>query len=129
MLYAGRMQSGRFQFGDGDELSVIAAALLGGTRLFGGVGTVVGSIIWLLGWNTNGTLASLAITDNITGTHDTQLCSFVYDDLGRAGGSNANGWSVDCGSGHWQQYFSYDAFGNISKNSRSLGLRLHFSDR
>lgn len=48
MLYAGRMQSGRFQFGEGDELSVIAAAVLGGTSLFGGVGTVVGSIIGAL---------------------------------------------------------------------------------
>ncbi len=45
MLYAGRLQSGRFQLGQGDELSVIAAAVLGGTSLFGGVGTVVGSII------------------------------------------------------------------------------------
>ena len=45
MLYAGRLQSGRFQFGEGDEMSVIAAAVLGGTGLAGGHGTVVGSII------------------------------------------------------------------------------------
>ncbi|MEQ8695407.1 MAG: ABC transporter permease, partial [Bauldia litoralis] len=38
MLYAGRLQSGRFQLGEGDELSVIAAAVLGGTSLFGGYG-------------------------------------------------------------------------------------------
>ena len=31
MLYAGRLQTGRYQFGQGDELSVIAAAVLGGT--------------------------------------------------------------------------------------------------
>ena len=36
MFYAGRLQSGRFQLGEGDELSVIAAAVLGGTSLFGG---------------------------------------------------------------------------------------------
>ena len=48
MLYAGRLHSGRFQFGEGDELSVIAAAVLGGTSLFGGAGTVVGSIIGAL---------------------------------------------------------------------------------
>ena len=36
MLYAGRLQSGRFQWGTGDELSVIAAVILGGTSLFGG---------------------------------------------------------------------------------------------
>lgn len=45
MLYAGRLQSGRFQLGEGDELSVIAAAVLGGTSLFGGYGTVVGTIV------------------------------------------------------------------------------------
>ena len=48
MLYAGRLQSGRFQLGEGDELSVIAAAVLGGTSLFGGRGPVVGSIIGAL---------------------------------------------------------------------------------
>ena len=45
MLYAGRLQTGRFQLGEGDELSVIAAAVLGGTSLFGGIGTVAGSIV------------------------------------------------------------------------------------
>jgi ribose transport system permease protein len=45
MLYAGRMHSGRYTFGEGDELSVIAAVILGGTSLFGGVGTVIGTVI------------------------------------------------------------------------------------
>lgn len=45
MLYAGRLHSGRFQFGEGDELSVIAAVILGGTSLFGGRATVVGSLL------------------------------------------------------------------------------------
>ena len=31
MLYAGRLDSGRFQWGAGDELSAIAAVILGGT--------------------------------------------------------------------------------------------------
>jgi ribose transport system permease protein len=48
MLYAGRLQSGRFQLGEGDELSVIAAAVLGGTSLFGGEGTVIGTIVGAL---------------------------------------------------------------------------------
>lgn len=48
MLYAGRLQSGRFQLGEGDELSVIAAAVLGGTSLFGGKGTVIGTIVGAL---------------------------------------------------------------------------------
>ena len=44
MIYAGRLQSGRFQWGTGDELSVIAAVILGGTSLFGGRGQVIGSL-------------------------------------------------------------------------------------
>jgi ribose transport system permease protein len=48
MLYAGRLQSGRFQWGTGDELSVIAAVILGGTSLFGGRGMVVGSLFGAL---------------------------------------------------------------------------------
>jgi len=48
MLYAGHLQSGRFQWGQGDELSVIAAVILGGTSLFGGAGTVVGSVFGAL---------------------------------------------------------------------------------
>ena len=48
MLYAGRLQSGRYQWGEGDELSVIAAVILGGTSLFGGFGTVVGSVLGAL---------------------------------------------------------------------------------
>lgn len=48
MLYAGRLESGRYQWGSGDELSVIAAVILGGTSLFGGRGAVVGSVIGAL---------------------------------------------------------------------------------
>jgi ribose transport system permease protein len=45
ILYAGRMHAGRFTFGEGDELSVIAAVILGGTALSGGVGTVIGTVV------------------------------------------------------------------------------------
>jgi ribose transport system permease protein len=48
MLYAGRLHSGRFQWGEGDELSVIAAVVLGGTSLFGGSGSVMGSVLGAL---------------------------------------------------------------------------------
>ncbi|MGY1590624.1 ABC transporter permease [Geodermatophilus sp. SYSU D00708] len=44
MLYAGRLESGRFQWGAGDELSAIAAVILGGTSLFGGAGSVIGTL-------------------------------------------------------------------------------------
>jgi ribose transport system permease protein len=48
MLYAGRLHSGRFSWGEGDELSVIAAVVLGGTSLYGGSGTVLGSVLGAL---------------------------------------------------------------------------------
>lgn len=58
MLYAGRLHSGRFQWGQGDELSVIAAVILGGTSLNGGQGSVVGAVIGslLIGLINNGLL-------------------------------------------------------------------------
>ena len=65
MLYAGRLQSGRFQWGTGDELSVIAAVVLGGTSLFGGYGRVVGSVFGavFIGLINNGlVLAGLAVS-------------------------------------------------------------------
>jgi ribose transport system permease protein len=48
MLYAGRLETGRFQWGAGDELSAIAAVILGGTSLFGGSGSVVGTMFGAL---------------------------------------------------------------------------------
>ncbi|KQR04375.1 ABC transporter permease [Arthrobacter sp. Leaf145] len=48
MLYAGRLQSGRFQWGAGDELSAIAAVILGGTSLFGGFGSIIGTLFGAL---------------------------------------------------------------------------------
>jgi len=45
MLLAGRLQSGRYTFGEGFELSVIAAVILGGTSLFGGRATVIGTVL------------------------------------------------------------------------------------
>jgi ribose transport system permease protein len=48
MLYAGRLESGRFQWGSGDELSAIAAVILGGTSLFGGSGAVIGTFVGAL---------------------------------------------------------------------------------
>lgn len=45
ILYSGRMQAGRFTFGEGDELTVIAAVILGGTSLFGGTANVFGAVV------------------------------------------------------------------------------------
>lgn len=56
ILYAGRMQAGRYTYGEGDELSVIAAVILGGTSMAGGTGSVLGSVIGslLMGMINNG---------------------------------------------------------------------------
>ena len=44
VLYAGRMQSGRYSFGDGDEMSVIASVVLGGASMAGGSGSIIGAL-------------------------------------------------------------------------------------
>lgn len=56
MLYAGRMSSGRYTFGDGLELDAIASVILGGTSMAGGNGSIVGAIIGslLIGTINNG---------------------------------------------------------------------------
>ena len=56
MLYAGRMRSGRYTFGDGLELDAIASVILGGTSMAGGNGSIVGAIIGslLIGTINNG---------------------------------------------------------------------------
>ena len=67
-------------------------------------------------WNSNGSLKSLAITDGFN-SGGTQTCKYGdpstsvpgYDDLGRL-------IKVDCGATVWQQNFSYDAFGNLTKS-------------
>lgn len=48
ILYAGRMQSGRYTFGDGDEMSVIAAVVLGGAAMSGGTGSIIGTLFGAL---------------------------------------------------------------------------------
>ena len=66
-----------------------------------------------LTWNPNGTLTQLAITDNISGTSDSQTCNYLYDDLSRVSQASCTPAPV------WGQSFSYDAFGNVTKNTLS----------
>lgn len=66
ILYAGRMQAGRYTFGEGDEMSVIAAVILGGTSMAGGSGAILGAVIGslLMGMINNGLiLAGLSVAE------------------------------------------------------------------
>jgi ribose transport system permease protein len=56
MLYTGRLQGASYTLGEQDLLTVIAAVVIGGTRLFGGEGSVVGALVGslLMGMLTNG---------------------------------------------------------------------------
>ncbi len=45
MLYTGIMHAGRYSFGDGDEMDVLAAVIIGGTALSGGKGSVIGTVV------------------------------------------------------------------------------------
>ena len=66
------------------------------------------------GWNSNWTLGSLTIADPFNSAN-AQTCNYTHDDLARLG-------NVNCGMGKWNQAFSYDAFGNISKTGTGTGL-------
>ena len=48
MLYSGMMQTARYSFGTGAELAAIAAVILGGTSLYGGKGSIIGTFIGAL---------------------------------------------------------------------------------
>jgi ribose transport system permease protein len=56
LLYAGRLHGARYTLGETDLLTVIAAVIVGGTRLSGGTGTVIGALIGslLMGMLNNG---------------------------------------------------------------------------
>ena len=45
ILYAGRLHGARYTLGETDLLTVIAAVIVGGTRLNGGYGSVIGALI------------------------------------------------------------------------------------
>jgi ribose transport system permease protein len=48
LLYAGRLHGARYTLGETDLMTVIAAAIVGGTSMFGGKGTVIGALIGAL---------------------------------------------------------------------------------
>jgi ribose transport system permease protein len=60
ILYTGRLQGASYTLGEQDLLTVIAAVVLGGTRLFGGAGSVVGALVGslIMGMLTNGLILS-----------------------------------------------------------------------
>lgn len=64
-----------------------------------------------LGWNANGTMGSLAITDPFNAADNNQSCTYGYDDLVRLSSVNCLNGSTNV----WNQNFAYDAFGNITK--------------
>lgn len=56
LLYTGMMRTARYTFGDGAELSVLAAVFIGGTSIRGGSGSIVGALVGalLIGMINNG---------------------------------------------------------------------------
>jgi ribose transport system permease protein len=56
LLYAGRLQGARYTLGESDLMTVIAAVIVGGTRLNGGSGSVLGALVGslLMGMLNNG---------------------------------------------------------------------------
>jgi len=56
LLYAGRLNGARYTLGETDLLTVIAAVIVGGTKLNGGVGSILGALIGslLMGMLNNG---------------------------------------------------------------------------
>jgi ribose transport system permease protein len=60
ILYTGQLQGATYTLGEQDLLTVIAAVVIGGTRLFGGEGSVIGALVGslIMGTLTNGLILS-----------------------------------------------------------------------
>jgi ribose transport system permease protein len=56
ILYTGRLQGASYTLGEQDLLTVYAAVVIGGTRIFGGEGSVIGALVGslIMGMLTNG---------------------------------------------------------------------------
>jgi ribose transport system permease protein len=68
LLYAGRLQGARYTLGEADLMTVIAAVIVGGTRLTGGSGSVPGALIGslLMGMLNNGLiLMGLSVSEQM----------------------------------------------------------------
>jgi ribose transport system permease protein len=68
LLYVGRLHSARYTLGDTDLLTVIAAAVIGGTSMAGGRGSVIGALVGslVMGVLNNGLiLMGLSVTEQM----------------------------------------------------------------
>jgi ribose transport system permease protein len=68
ILYTGRLHGATYTLGEQDVLTVIAAVVIGGTRLFGGEGSVIGAFVGslIMGMLTNGLiLAGLSASEQM----------------------------------------------------------------
>jgi ribose transport system permease protein len=68
LLYVGRLHSARYTLGEADLLTVIAAAVIGGTSMSGGRGSMVGALVGslVMGVLNNGLiLMGLAVTEQM----------------------------------------------------------------
>ncbi len=86
ILYSGRLQTARYTFGEGDELSVIAAVILGGTAMSGGTGNIIGAIIGslLLGVINNGLIiGGLSVSQQMIVRGAIIIFSVALNSLGR----------------------------------------------
>ena len=70
IMYAARMQAGRYSYGDGDEMSVIAAVVLGGTAMSCGTGSVIGA---LFGSVLMGMMNNAVILANLSSAQQTMI--------------------------------------------------------
>ena len=112
--YDGQIEVVNYGLGDNDSWFIDANTGRVSNMAFNVNNNDMGDI---LTWNSNWTLGSRQIFDNIVGSNQTQSCTYGYDDLARVS-------SVNCVNGStnvWNQNFTYDQYGNITKTVPSGG--------
>jgi len=93
------------------------------TQYSASVGATPVTISGNLTWNANGTLAENNIVDGYNSAN-TQDCKYLYDDRMWVAAGLDNTPGVNCTNGStnaWNQTFSYDAFGNLTKSTSGPG--------
>ncbi|MGH1482225.1 MAG: ABC transporter permease [Geminicoccales bacterium] len=68
LLYAGRLQAAKYTLGESDLMTVIAAVIVGGTRLTGGKGSIMGALVGslMMGMLNNGLiLMGLSVSEQM----------------------------------------------------------------
>lgn len=85
LLYAARLEAGHYIYGDGVEMNIIAAVVLGGTNMNGGVASIIGTLFgaMLMGMIDNGLIiAGMSVSQQMIVRGIVVICATALGNIG-----------------------------------------------